>query len=148
MVGEIREYDEIEGLRHAIMLIVQRGDEVQVAKLKEAMDLLLSGASQIGTIFQRKCSQQPSQQQARKAKPPQASSRNGPQQQKRPPSNTDTPKTQNAAQKRPEELSRIQQGIRLADPSLADQQRALRGKVYGAQNDEVAFRKAAQAIAR
>ncbi len=39
-------------------------------------------------------------------------------------------------------------GIRQAEPTLADQQQALRGYVYGAQNDEVAFRKAAQAIAR
>ena len=46
------------------------------------------------------------------------------------------------------ELSSIQQGIRQADPSLADQQRKLRGYVYSAQNDEVAFQKAAKAIAR
>lgn len=42
----------------------------------------------------------------------------------------------------------IQQGIRQAEPSLADQQQKLRGHVYGAQNDEVAFRKATKAIAR
>ena len=52
------------------------------------------------------------------------------------------------SQKRREELSSIQQGIRQADPSLADQQRALRAQIYGTQNDDVAFNKAAQAIAR
>lgn len=148
MVGEIRNYDEIEGLRRAIILIVQRGDEVEPAKLKEAMDLLLSGASQIGNAFQRKCSQRPSKQKPRKAKPPKSAAQRGPQQPKRLPSSTTTPTPPIAAQKRPEELSRIQQGIRQADPSLAAQQKTLRGKVYGAQNGEVAFRKAAKAIAR
>jgi hypothetical protein len=45
-------------------------------------------------------------------------------------------------------VSSIQQGIYQAEPTLADQQRKLRRYVNGAQNDEVAFRKAAQAIAR
>ena len=53
-----------------------------------------------------------------------------------------------ASQKQPEELSSIQQGIRQADISMADQQRAALKKVYGAQNDDVAFNKAAKAIAR
>lgn len=79
--------------------------------------------------------------------PPKASPVKAPQQVKRPPSTSDTPKPQNAAEKRPEELSRIQQGVRQVDPALADQQRALRGKVYGAQNGDVAFRKAGKAIA-
>ena len=41
----------------------------------------------------------------------------------------------------------IMQGAQQADPTMADQQQALRGKVYGAQNDDVAFGKAAKAIA-
>ena len=40
------------------------------------------------------------------------------------------------------------QGVQQAEPSLADQQRALRSQIYGAQNDDVAFRKAAKAMAR
>jgi hypothetical protein len=63
-------------------------------------------------------------------------------------SNADTQNVSNGSEDRPKELSSIQQGIRQAEPTLADQQRALRGYVYGAQNDEVAFRKAAQAITR
>ena len=84
----------------------------------------------------------------RSAKPPKASTVKGPQQQARLPSSTDTPNAQNTAQKRPEELSRIQQGIRQADPSLADQRQLALGKVYGAQNDDVVFRQAAKALAR
>jgi len=147
MNAGIQEYDEIEGLRQAIIMMVRDAGEADSARLKEAMDLLLSGVSQIGTIFQQRCAQQAKQKQPRKAKPPKASPQNGPQQPKRPPRSTDTPKAQNDAQKRPEELSSIQRGIRQADSSLANQQRALRGKVYGAQNDEVQFRKAAKAIA-
>ncbi len=139
---------EIELLRDAVIAVVAMARDADGNKVKLAMDILLAGTSQLGTIFQQRCTQLAKQKQPRKAKPPKASPQRGPQQPKRPPSSTDTPKTQNAAQKRPEELSSIQQGIRQADPSLADQQRALRGKVYGAQNDEVAFRKAAQAIAR
>ena len=88
------------------------------------------------------------QKQPRKAKPPKSAPVKGPQQRKHPPSSNYTPSTQKDAEDRSKELSSIQQGIRQADPSLADQQRNLRGYVYGAQNDEVAFRKAAQAIAR
>lgn len=140
--------EEIELLRDAVIAIVAMARDADSDRVKLAMDILLAGTSQLGTIFQQRCAQLGQQKQSRKAKPPKAAPQRGPQQSKRPPSKTDTPKAQNAAEKRPEELSSIQRGIRQADPSLADQQRALRGKVYGAQNDEVAFRKAAQAIAR
>ena len=139
---------EIELLRDAVIAVVGMARDADSDRVKLAMDILLAGTSQLGTIFQQRCTQLAKQKQSRKAKPPKAAPQRGPQQPKRPPSSTDTPKTQNAAQKRPEELSSIQRGIRQADPTIADQQRALRGKVYGAQNDEVAFRKAAQAIAR
>lgn len=142
------ENDEIELLREAVIAVVAMARKTDSDRVKMAMDILLAGTSQLGTVFQQRCVQLASQKQPRKAKPPKSAPVKGPQQRKPPASNTDTPKTPNPAQKRPEELSSIQQGIRQADPSPVDQQRALRGKVYGAQNDEVAFRKAAQAIAR
>ena len=141
-------FEEIELLRDAVIAVVGMAREADSDKVKLAMDILLAGTSQLGTIFQQRCTQLAKQKQPRKAKSPKAAPQRGPQQPKRPPSSTDTPKAQNTAEKRPEELSSIQRGIRQADPTIADQQRALRGKVYGAQNDEVAFRKAAQAIAR
>jgi hypothetical protein len=140
--------DEIELLRNAVIAIVAMARKADSDQVKLAMDILLAGTSQLGTIFQQRCVQLANQKQPRKAKPPKAAPVGGPQQQKRPPSSTNNPNTQNAVQKRPEELSSIQQGIRQAQPSLANQQRALRGYVYGAQNDEVAFQKAAKAIAR
>lgn len=139
--------EEIELLRDAVIAVVAMARKADSDKVKLAMDILLAGTSQLGTIFQQRCVQLANQKQPRKAKPPKSDPAKGPQQRKRPPSSTDNPNAQKDAQKRPEELSSIQQGIRQADPSLADQQRALRDYVYGAQNDEVAFQKAAKAIA-
>jgi hypothetical protein len=116
--------------------------------VKLAMDILLAGTSQLGTIFQRRCAQLANQKQPRAAKPPKPAPQKSPQTQKPKPSSTDTQNTKNDIEDRSKAVSSIQQGIRQAEPTLADQQQALRGYVYGAQNDEVAFRKAAQAITR
>lgn len=140
--------EEIELLRDAVIAVVAIARDADSDRVKLAMDILLAGTSQLGTVFQQRCVQLASQKHPRKTKPPKAAPVKGPQQRKRPPSSTDTPQQQKDSEDRSKELSSIQQGIRQADPSLVDQQRALRGKVYGAQNDEVAFRKAAQAIAR
>jgi pyruvate/2-oxoglutarate dehydrogenase complex dihydrolipoamide acyltransferase (E2) component len=140
------ENDEIELLREAVIAVVAMARKADSDKVKLAMDILLAGTSQLGTIFQQRCVQLASQKQPRKAKPPKAAPAKGPQQRKRPASSTDTPNAQKDAQKRPEELSSIQQGIRQADPSLADQHRAALNKVYGAENDDVAFNRAAKAI--
>jgi len=140
--------DPREELKRWLALLVQMADEEESETIKQDADMLLAVASElIGKLADRNRALA-KQIRPQSTKPPISASRNGPQQPKRQPSSTETPKTQNAAQKRPEELSRIQQGIRLADPSLAVQQKALRGKVYGAQNGEVAFRQAAKAIAR
>lgn len=140
--------DAREEMKRWLALLVQMADEAKSMTIKQDADMLLAVASELTGKLAARNTALAKQIRPRSATPPKASHVNGPQQQKQPQSSTDTPKTQNAAQKRPEELSRIQQGIRLADPSLADEQRALRGKVYGAQNGDVAFRKAAQAIAR
>ena len=140
--------DEIELLRNAVIAVVAMAREADSDQVKLAMDIFLAGASQLGTIYQQRCHQLATQKQPRKAKPLKVAPQNGPQQPKRPHSSTDSSNTQNDAEGRAKELSSIQQGIRQADPSLADQRRAALGKVYGAQNDDVAFRKAAKAIAQ
>ncbi len=140
--------DEIELLRNAVIAVVAMAREADSEQVKLAMDIFLAGASQLGTIFQQRCHQLATQKQPRTAKPSKGAPQRGPQQPKRTHSSTDTPKPQNDAEGRAKELSSIQQGIRQADPTLADQQRALRGYVYGMQNDDVAFQKAAQAISR
>ena len=138
--------DEIELLRNAVIAVVAMAREADSDQVKLAMDILLAGTSQLGTIFQQRCQQLATQKQPRTVKPPKATPQRGPQQPKRTRSSTDSPKPQNDAEDRAKELSSIQQGIRQAHPSLADQRRAALGKVYGAQNNDVAFRKAAKAI--
>ncbi len=140
--------DEIELLRNAVIAVVAMAREADSDQVKLAMDIFLAGTSQLGTIFQQRCHQLATQKQPRKAKPSKAAPQKGPQQPKRTRSGTATPKPQNDAEGRAKELSSIQQGIGQADPSLADQRRAALGKVYGAQNDDVAFRKTAKAIAQ
>jgi hypothetical protein len=140
--------EEIELLRDAVIAVVAMARDADSDRVKLAMDILLAGTSQLGTIFQQRCVQLASQNEPRTAKPPKSAPAKGPQQRKQPASSSDTPNAQKNAEDRSKELSSIQQGIRQVDASLADQQRALRGKVYGAQNDEVEFRKAAKAISR
>ena len=142
------EIGEIELLRDAVVAVVAMARKADSDRVKLAMDILLAGTSQLGTVFQQRCAQQATQKQPRAAKPPKAAPAKGPQTPKPKTSSTDTPNSQNDDKDRSKAVSSIQQGIRQAEPSLTDQQRALRGYVYGAQNDEVAFRKAAKAIAR
>ena len=148
MVTKTDENDEIRLLRAAVIAVVEMAGDASSNNLKLAMDILLAGTSQLGTIFQRRCVQLSNQKQPRAAKPPQPAPKKSPQRQKPQPSSRDTQNTKNDSENRSKAVSSIQQGIRQAEPSPTDQQRALRGYVYGAQNDEVAFRKATQAIVR
>ncbi len=142
------ENDEIHLLRDAVIAVLEMADDASNDNVKLAMDILLAGTSQLGTIFQRRCVQLANQKQPRAAKPPKPAPQKTAQTQKPKPSNADTPYSKNDTEDRSKPISSIQQGIRQAEPSPTDQQQALRSYVYGAQNDEVAFRKAAQAIAR
>jgi hypothetical protein len=148
MGAKTDENDEIDLLRDAVIAVVEMANDASNDNVKLAMDILLAGTSQLGTIFQRRCVQLANQKQPRAAKPPKPAPQKQPQTPKPKTSSTDTPNSKNDTEDRPKALSSIQQGIRQAEPTLADQQQALRGYVYGAQNDEVAFRKAAKAIAR
>ena len=148
MGAKTDENDEIHLLRDAVIAVIDMADDADSDQVKLAMDILLAGTSQLGTIFQRRCVQLANQKQPRAAKPPKPAPQKSPQTQKPKPSSTHTQNTKNDSEDRSKAISSIQQGIRQAEPSLADQQQALRGYVYGAQNDEVAFRKAAQAITR
>ncbi len=148
MGAKTDENDAIHLLRDAVIAVIDMADDTSNDNVKLAMDILLAGTSQLGTIFQRRCVQLANQKQPRAAKPPKPAPQKSPQTQKPQPSSSDTQNTKNDAEDRSKAISSIQQGIRQAEPTLADQQQALRGYVYGAQNDEVALRKAAQAITR
>ena len=147
MGAKTGENDEIHLLRDAVIAVLDMADDASSDQVKLAMDILLAGTSQLGTILQRRCVQLANQKQPRAAKPPKPAPQKTAQTPKPQPSSTDIQNSKNDSEDRSKALSSIQQGIRQAQPSPTDQQRALRGYVYGAQNGEVAFRKAAQAIA-
>ncbi len=140
--------DAREEMKRWLALLVQMADESESKTIKQDADMLMAAASELTGKLAARNTALAKQIRPRSTKPPTASPASGPQKPEQPNSSTETPSAQNDAEDRSKELSKIQQGIRLADPSLADQQRALRGKIYGAQNGDVAFGKAAKALAR
>lgn len=142
------EIDDIEEMIRWIATVVQSAQQSEAKRLKQAMDAMLAGASQVGDILSSRCTALARQCRPRKAKPPKPSPVSGPQKQKNQRSSTDTPKSQRDTEKRPEGQSRIQQGIQRAMNAPQSQQQALRRQIYGAQNPDIAFAKNAKAIAR
>ena len=140
---EIR--DEIKRCLAALMQLAAESESKQI---KADIDMLMGVALQLTTELANRNAALAKRCHSRKSKPSKATPARGPQTLNQPQSNSDTPSTKNDAEDRSKVLSSIQQGIRQAEPTLADQQQALRGYVYGAQNDDVAFGKAAKAITR
>ncbi len=140
--------DAREEMKRWLALLVQMADDSESKTIKQDADMLLAVASELTGKLAARNTALAKQIRPRSAKPPKASPASGPQKPEQSNSSTDTPSTQNDAEDRSKVLSSIQQGIRQSDPTMADQQQALRGKVYGAQNDDVAFGKAAKALAR
>ncbi len=128
--------------------LIKNSDEVDSDQIKADIMLLHGAAGQLVTKLAERNAALTRQCRPRKSKPPKSAPVSGPQKGSGGKSSTDKADAETGTEDRSKELSAIQRGIIQADPSLADQQRALRGKVYGAQNNDVAFRKAAQAIAR
>lgn len=71
--------DEIELLREAVIAVVAMARKADSDRVKLAMDILLAGTSQLGTVFQQRCVQLASQKQPRKTKPPKSAPISGPQ---------------------------------------------------------------------
>ena len=140
--------DAREQIKRAILLLPKLAAEIESKEIKADIDLVMGVASQMVTVLVSRNDALAKQCGSRKSKPPKPAPQKSPQTPKPKPSSNDTPNTKNGAEDRSKAISSIHQGIRQAEPSPTDQQQALRGYVYGAQNDEVAFRKAAQAIAR
>ena len=140
--------DAREQIKRAIILLPKLAAEIESKEIKADIDLLTGVISELVTVLVSRNDALAKQCSSRKSKPPKPAPQKSPQTQKPKPRNVDTQSGNNGSEDRSKAISSIQQGIRQAEPTLADQQRALRGYVYGAQNDDVAFRKAAQAIAR
>ena len=129
MGAKTDENDAIHLLRDAVIAVIDMADDASNDNVKLAMDILLAGTSQLGTIFQRRCVQLANQKQPRAAKPPKPAPQKSPQTPKPKTSSTDNPNSKNDTEDRAKALSSIQQGIRQAEPTLADQQQKLRGYV-------------------
>jgi hypothetical protein len=73
------EIDDIEELKRWIATVIQNAGQADAKRLKQAMDAMLVGSSQIGDVFSSRCAALARQIRPRKATPPKASSANGPQ---------------------------------------------------------------------
>ena len=135
-------------IKQGLMLLAQLAAESDSETIKQDIDLLIGVTLRLVTELTNRNAALAKQCQSRKAKTPKASPVSGPKKPKPQPSSADSPNIPNDAEDRPQTKSRIMQGAHQADPSLADQQRELRHQIYGAQNDDVAFAKAARAMSR
>ena len=141
--------DAREELKRWIAMVIELSSEEESPIIKQDIDLFLSVAGELSgklaernTVLAKQC------RSSSKAKPPKPAPQKAQKQPKQELSTADTPQPQNDSEDRSQERSGQSLQKQQAELSPTDQQRALRGYVYGAQNDEVAFRKAAQAIAR
>ena len=138
-----------EELKRWIAMVIELSSEEESKTIKQDIDLFLSVAGELsGKLADRNTALAKQCRSSSKSKPPKPAPQKAQKQPKPEPSTADTPQSQNDSEDRSQERSRQLQQRQKAQPSPTDQQRALRGYVYGAQNDEVAFRKAAQAITR
>lgn len=140
--------DAREQIKRAIMLLPKLAAEIESKEIKADIDLVMGVALQMVTVLVSRNDALAKQCRSRKSKPPKPAPQKTAQTPKPQPSSTDIQNSKNDSEDRSKALSSIQQGIRQADASLDDHQKNLRNFTYGAQNNEVAFRKAAQAIAR
>jgi hypothetical protein len=144
--------DAREELKRWIAMIIQLSAEEESKVIKQDIDLFLSVAGELsGKLAERNAALAKQIRPRSKASAPMPSKPAPQKAQNKPepkPSSDDTPASQNDAQDRSQERSGQLSQRQRSEPSPVDQQRALRGYVYGAQNDEVQFQKAAKAIAR
>ena len=141
--------DAREELKRWIAMVVQLSSEEESKTIKQDIDLFLSVAGELsGKLAERNTSLAKQCRSNSRAKPPKPAPQTAQKQPKPKLSSDDTLKLQNDSEDRSQARSVQSLQKQQAQPSPTDQQRALRGYVYGAQNDEVAFRKAAKAIAR
>jgi hypothetical protein len=144
--------DAREELKRWIAIVVQMSAEEESKVIKQDIDLFLSVAGELsGKLADRNVALAKQIRPRSSASAPKPSKPAPQKAQKQPeasPSSDDTPAAQNPTQDRSQARSGVSAQKQQAHPSPTDQQQALRGYVYGAQNDEVQFQKAAKAIAR
>ena len=141
--------DAREELKRWIAMVIELSAEEESTTVKQDIDLFLSVAGELsGRLAERNTALAKQCSSSSRAKPPKPAPQKVQKQPKPELSTADSPQSQNDSEDRSQERSGQSLQKQQAPPSPAHQQQALRGYVYGAQNDEVAFRKAAQAITR
>jgi hypothetical protein len=139
--------DAREGIKRTILLLPELAAQSDSNEIAADIALLMGVASQLVTVLVNRNSALAQQSNPQKPLSPKIAPQKTAQTQKPKPSSADTQNGKDSSKDRAKALSSIQQGILRAELKPVDQKRALLGKVYGAQNDEVAFRNAAKAIA-
>lgn len=139
--------DAREQFTQLLAWVIKNSDEVESSQIQADIMLLIGSAGQLVRKMAERNTALAKQCRKRKAKPSKPAPQKGPQHGNGADRNDDVQDGRAEAEDRSKELSAIQQGIRRADPTLADQQQALRQQIYGQQNRDVAFAKAAKAIA-
>ena len=142
--------DAREEIKRWLAALVQLEAESESKQIKADIELLMGVTLQLTTELTNRNAALAKQCRPRKAAPPKATPQNGPQNQSEKQRSDDMQDDGKGAEGRSKALSRIQQGIQQAskaEPSTQTQQQQLRSQIYGTQNKDVAFRKAAKAIA-
>ncbi len=140
--------DAREEISRWLALLVQLSNEAESDQINADIRMLMGVALQLTSVLANRNTYLAKQYRKHKPTIAQKAPQKGSKKQTGKDSSRDAQGDDEGSQKRREALSSIQQGIRQADPSLADQQRALRAQIYGTQNDDAAFNKAARAITR
>ena len=141
--------DSREELKRWIATVVQMSAEEESKVIKQDIDLFLSVAGEMsGKLADRNAALAQQIRPRSSAKLSKPAPQKAQKQPEASPSSDDTLEPQNSAQDRSQERSAQLSQRTQAQPSQTDQQRALRGYMYGDQNDEVQFQKAAKAITR
>ena len=141
--------DAREEIKRWLAALIQLAADSESEQIKADIELLIGVTLQLTTELTNRNAALAKQCRPRKAKPPKASPQKGPQKK----SNTQRSDDKQDAAKGAEEVSQgqssIGQGIQKAlnaEPSPQSQQQ-LRNQIYGVQNKDVAFNKAAKEIA-
>ena len=146
--------DEREELKRWIATVVQNAANEDSKLVKADINLLLSASAQLVGILSSRYETLAKKYRPNRPKPPKLAPAKPVQQDSSRKSSADSSKPQidaQAAKNRPDRMSRIQtgiqQGVQKAQQAPKSPQQALLGKIYGPQNKEVAFTKAAKALA-
>lgn len=139
--------DAREEISRWLALLVQLSSEAESDQIDGDIKMLTGVTLQLSSELAKRNTYLAKQCRPNKPAISQKAPQKGPQKQKGADSSDDASGGEDGSQKQPEELSSIQQGTRQADLSPEEEHQGALNKVYGAENDDAAFRKVAKAIA-